>query len=113
VRWPTFLLVAGLIAGCAPADVGDAVLVNRASQEIKTAFVSVCDEAVKLDAVQPGERRELDLTLDCEDGFDVAVLFVDGAALFDNVGYITHGLVNVNEITVEETRIAFDYLDLQ
>jgi hypothetical protein len=84
---------------------GEVTLINKASEPIARASVTICDQTVELTNLSPGEMTARPYRVTADSHYMVRVKFRSGKALRKELGSVTDGMDVRNAITITDADI--------
>ena len=87
------------------SDKGDFLLTNKSNKTITRAVVSVCNQTIELNSIQPNKSASGFFEVKSDSHYDVMVEYGSGRTLHKNVGYVTNGFNFHGELVVTDTDI--------
>ncbi len=97
-------LISLVMASCTP-NKGDFLLTNKSNETIARATVSVCNQTIELNGIQPNKSASGFYEVRSDSHYDVTVEFGSGKTLRTQIGYVTHGLDYHDEVVVTDSGI--------
>lgn len=98
------LVVALLLSSCAEHK-GEFVLLNKSSETITEATVSICGQTLTFERVQSGGSVNGTYTVTSDSHFTIHVEFEDGSEMTKEIGYVTYGMNFWHQIAITESNI--------
>ncbi len=97
-------LISLAMASCTP-NKGDFLLTNKSNETITRAVVSVCNQTIELNSIQPNKSVSGFFEVRSDSHYDVTVEYESGRKFHKKVGYVTNGFDFRDEVVVTDTDI--------
>jgi hypothetical protein len=98
-------LALGIMGGRASASSGKFSLLNRATETIVRASVTICGQTIELANIPPEVRAEKFYRVTSDSHYSIQVEFKSGKKLLKETGYVTNGASFDDEIVVTGSTI--------
>jgi hypothetical protein len=105
--------IAAVLAIVACNDKGSFSLTNRASEPIKQATVTICDQTIEIKDIKSGHSAPGWYDVGADDHFVIDIEFESGKRMKKADGYVTSGMDFEHEIAVSDTAVTLIMLNGQ
>lgn len=97
-----FFLVSASFTSTALSYVGEVVIVNLATEPVKSGHVQVCGQKFQLGELEQGKTKAIQYKVRSDSHFELVVEFAPGNILSKELGYVTSGRDFKHILTVKD-----------
>lgn len=101
-------LVSMYFTSTAFSYVGEVLIVNSATEPIKSGQVQVCGQKFKFGELEQGKTRVIQYKVRSDSHFELVVEFVSGKKLSKELGYVTSGREFKHVLTVKDDEASIE-----